>query len=85
MLPQQKRASSLLWCMLVAVPGAGHGKGGQGSGGRSGRAHATWSLERNMLTALMGVENGIGCDRAVNPSCVSHDGRDGCDVTTAVL
>lgn len=78
--------------MLVAMPGAGHGEGGQGSVKevRRGRAHGTWSLERNMLTALMELENSIGGPRgSASLLCITdllkHHGRDGCENVPAVL
>ena len=88
----EERASSLVWCMLVAMPGTDLEEGGQGSVRkvRQGRAHGTWSLERNMLTALMELENGTGCAHGSESLlCITdllkHHGRDGCDVITAVL
>lgn len=58
---------SLVWCVLVPVPGQGSRREV-----RSGRTHGTCFLERNMLAALLELENGTGGHMAVNASCVSQ-------------
>lgn len=65
----RRDGQSLVWCVLVPVPGAGQGSGREV---RSGRTHGTCFLERNMLAALLELENGTGGHMAVNASCVSQ-------------